>query len=37
LLAVTQPLIVSKWELRREGPMLFISLFEFFIPNFLFS
>ncbi len=31
LLAVTQPLMVSKWELRREGPMLFISLLIFLI------
>ncbi|GAH40296.1 unnamed protein product [marine sediment metagenome] len=29
--AVTQPLFVSKWELRREGPMLFISLLIFLI------
>ncbi|TKJ21360.1 MAG: hypothetical protein CEE42_13950 [Promethearchaeota archaeon Loki_b31] len=31
ILAVTQPLFVSKWELRREGPMLFISLLIFLI------
>jgi len=31
LLAVAQPLMVSKWELRREGPMLFISLLTFLI------
>jgi len=31
ILAVSQPLIVSKWELRREGPMLFISLLIFLI------
>jgi len=31
ILAVTQPLMVSKWELRREGPMLFISLLIFLI------
>jgi len=29
ILAVTQPIFVSKWELRREGPMLFISLLIF--------
>ncbi len=28
---MTQPLFVSKWELRREGPMLFISLLIFLI------
>lgn len=26
ILAISQPIFVSKWELRREGPMLFISL-----------
>lgn len=31
ILAVSQPLFVSKWELRREGPMLFISLLIFLI------
>ena len=31
ILAVVQPLMVSKWELRREGPMLFISLLIFLI------
>ncbi|MBY9013300.1 MAG: calcium/sodium antiporter [Candidatus Lokiarchaeota archaeon] len=29
ILAVSQPLFVSKWELRREGPMLFISVLIF--------
>jgi len=29
ILAVSQPIFVSKWELRREGPMLFISIFIF--------
>lgn len=29
ILAVTQPIFVSKWELRREGPMLFISILVF--------
>ncbi|MHA2038403.1 MAG: sodium:calcium antiporter, partial [Promethearchaeota archaeon] len=29
ILAVSQPIFVSKWELRREGPMLFISVFIF--------
>ncbi len=29
ILAVSQPIFVSKWELRREGPMLFISLLIF--------
>lgn len=29
ILAVSQPIFVSKWELRREGPMLFISLLVF--------
>ncbi|MHA1498555.1 MAG: hypothetical protein ACTSRT_13565 [Promethearchaeota archaeon] len=27
ILAVSQPIFVSKWELRREGPMLFISVY----------
>ena len=31
ILAVSQPLLVSKWELRREGPMLFISVLIFLI------
>ncbi len=31
ILAVAQPLMVSKWELRREGPMLFISVLIFLI------
>jgi len=29
ILAVSQPIFVSKWELRREGPMLFISVSVF--------
>jgi len=29
ILAATQPIFVSKWELRREGPMLFISVLIF--------
>ena len=29
ILAVSQPIFVSKWELRREGPMLFISVLVF--------
>jgi len=29
ILAVSQPIFVSKWELRREGPMLFISVMIF--------
>ncbi|MFX1428216.1 MAG: sodium:calcium antiporter, partial [Promethearchaeota archaeon] len=29
ILVVTQPIFVSKWELRREGPMLFISVLIF--------
>jgi cation:H+ antiporter len=29
ILAVSQPIFVSKWELRREGPMLFISVLIF--------
>jgi cation:H+ antiporter len=29
ILAVSHPIFVSKWELRREGPMLFISLLIF--------
>lgn len=29
ILAVSQPIFVSKWELRREGPMLFISILTF--------
>ncbi|MFX1314206.1 MAG: calcium/sodium antiporter [Promethearchaeota archaeon] len=29
ILAVSQPIFVSKWELRREGPMLFISVIIF--------
>ena len=31
ILAISQPIFVSKWELRREGPMLFISVFIFLI------
>jgi cation:H+ antiporter len=31
ILAVTQPIFVSKWELRREGPMLFFSILIFLI------
>jgi cation:H+ antiporter len=31
ILAVSQPIFVSKWELRREGPMLFISVLIFLI------
>jgi len=31
ILAATQPIFVSKWELRREGPMLFISVLVFLI------
>ncbi len=31
ILSVTQPIFVSKWELRREGPMLFFSVFIFLI------
>ena len=31
ILAVSQPIFVSKWELRREGPMLFISLLVFLV------
>ena len=31
ILAVTQPIFVSKWELRREGPMLFISILTFLL------
>jgi len=29
ILAVSQPIFVSKWELRREGPMLFFSVLIF--------
>jgi cation:H+ antiporter len=29
ILALSQPIFVSKWELRREGPMLFISVLIF--------
>ncbi len=29
ILAVSHPIFVSKWELRREGPMLFISVLIF--------
>ncbi|MHA2051948.1 MAG: calcium/sodium antiporter [Promethearchaeota archaeon] len=29
ILAVSHPIFVSKWELRREGPMLFISILIF--------
>jgi len=31
ILAATKPIFVSKWELRREGPMLFISILIFLI------
>ena len=31
ILAVSQPIFVSKWELRREGPMLVISVLIFLI------
>ena len=31
ILAVSKPIFVSKWELRREGPMLFISVLIFLI------
>ena len=31
ILAVSKPIFVSKWELRREGPMLFISILIFII------
>ena len=31
ILAATQPIFISKWELRREGPMLFISILIFLI------
>ncbi len=31
ILAVSKPLFVSKWELRREGPMLFISVLIFLV------
>ncbi|MBY8983191.1 MAG: calcium/sodium antiporter [Candidatus Lokiarchaeota archaeon] len=31
LLGLTQTLFISKWELRREGPMLFLSLFVFLL------
>ena len=31
ILAVSKPIFVSKWELRREGPMLFISVLVFLI------
>jgi cation:H+ antiporter len=31
ILAVNQPIFVSKWELRREGPMLLISAFIFLV------
>ncbi len=33
ILAVTHPIFVSKWELRREGPMLFISLLIFLFSS----
>jgi len=29
ILAVSQPIFISKWELRREGPMLFFSILIF--------
>jgi len=29
ILAVSQPIFISKWELRREGPMLFVSVLVF--------
>jgi cation:H+ antiporter len=31
ILAISQPIFVSKWELRREGPMLFISVLIFLL------
>ncbi len=31
ILAVSHPIFVSKWELRREGPMLFISVLIFLL------
>jgi cation:H+ antiporter len=31
ILAVSQPIFVSKWELRREGPMLFMSVLIFLL------
>ena len=31
ILAVSSPIFVSKWELRREGPMLFISVLIFLV------
>ena len=31
ILAATQPIFISKWELRREGPMLFISVLVFLL------
>ncbi|MFX0033459.1 MAG: calcium/sodium antiporter [Candidatus Hodarchaeota archaeon] len=31
ILAVSQPIFVSKWELRREGPMLVISVLIFLV------
>jgi cation:H+ antiporter len=31
ILAVSKPIFVSKWELRREGPMLFFSVFIFLL------
>jgi len=31
ILGVSQAIMVSKWELRREGPMLFFSVFIFLI------
>ncbi len=31
LLGLTQTIFISKWELRREGPMLFLSLFIFLL------
>jgi len=34
LLAVSQPIFISKWELRREGPMLLISLLIFLFFSF---
>ena len=33
ILAISQPIFVSKWELRREGPMLFISVLIFLVSS----
>lgn len=34
ILAVSRPIFVSKWELRREGPMLLISILIFLVFSF---